>query len=74
VSVADSGPGIAAEDLPHVFDAYWSGAANRGRGTGLGLYITKRIMEAHGAKIWIESQLGTGTTVHFCLALVRAAG
>ena len=69
VSVADTGPGIAAEDLPHVFDAYWSGTANLGRGTGLGLYITKRIMEAHGTKIWIDSRIGVGTTVHFCLTL-----
>jgi PAS domain S-box-containing protein len=73
ISVADTGPGIAAEDLPHVFDAYWSGAANQGRGTGLGLYITKRIMEAHGTKIWIESRLGVGTTVHFCLMLAKNA-
>jgi PAS domain S-box-containing protein len=74
VSVADSGPGIAAEDLPHVFDAYWSGADNGGRGTGLGLYITKRIVEAHGTKIWIDSRPGAGTTVHFCLVLAKNAG
>jgi two-component system, sensor histidine kinase and response regulator len=71
VSVADTGPGIAADDLPHVFDAYWSGSENRGRGTGLGLYITKRIMEAHGTKIWIDSSPGAGTTVHFCLTLAK---
>jgi PAS domain S-box-containing protein len=71
VSVTDSGPGIAADDLPHVFEAYWSGAENRSRGTGLGLYITKRIMEAHGTKIWIESRVGTGTTVHFCLMRLK---
>jgi PAS domain S-box-containing protein len=73
VSVADSGPGIAAEHLPHVFDPYWSGSDN-GRGTGLGLYITKRIMDAHGTKIWIESSLGVGTTVHFCLPLAKNEG
>jgi PAS domain S-box-containing protein len=67
VSVQDSGPGIADEDLPHVFDAYWSGARDRSRGTGLGLYITKRIIEAHGTRIWIESRLGAGTRVHFWL-------
>lgn len=67
ISVQDSGPGIAAEDLPHVFDAYWSGQRDRSRGTGLGLYITKRIIEAHGTRIWIESRLGAGTRVHFCL-------
>lgn len=67
VSVQDSGPGIADEDLPHVFDAYWSGERDRSRGTGLGLYITKRIIEAHGTRIWIESRLGAGTRVHFYL-------
>ncbi len=67
ISVQDSGPGIAAEDFPHVFDAYWSGERDRSRGTGLGLYITKRIIEAHGTRIWIESRLGAGTRVHFCL-------
>ena len=76
-SVSDSGPGIAPEDLPLVFDAYWSGAHNRRNGTGLGLYITQKIVEAHGGRIWIESELGRGTTVHFLLptqAAVAAAG
>lgn len=68
-SVRDTGPGIASEDLPMVFDAYWSGAKNRRVGTGLGLYITKRIVEAHGGQIWIESQQGQGTTVHFTLPI-----
>jgi two-component system, sensor histidine kinase and response regulator len=68
-SVIDTGPGIASDDLPLVFDAYWSGAKNRRNGTGLGLYITKRIVEAHGGRIWIESTPGEGTAVHFMLAL-----
>jgi two-component system, sensor histidine kinase and response regulator len=68
-SVSDTGPGIASEDLPMVFDAYWSGANNRRTGTGLGLYITKRIVEAHGGRIWIESEQGKGTTVHFTLPI-----
>jgi signal transduction histidine kinase len=71
VSVADAGPGIDPQDLPHVFDAYWSGRQDQRRGTGLGLYITKRIIEAHGMSIWIESTVGVGTTVHFCLPLVK---
>jgi two-component system sensor histidine kinase/response regulator len=66
-SVTDTGPGIASEDLPMVFDAYWSGTNNRRTGTGLGLYITKRIVEAHHGRIWIESEPGRGTTVHFTL-------
>lgn len=67
-SVIDTGPGIASTDLPLVFDAYWSGAKNRRNGTGLGLYITKRIVEAHDGRIWIESEPGHGTVVHFTLA------
>jgi len=67
VSVRDSGPGIAAADLPFVFDAYWSKSQGRRIGTGLGLYITRRIVEAHGGKIAIESQPGRGTTVMFSL-------
>lgn len=67
VSVQDSGPGIAAKDLPLVFEAYWSGATDRRHGTGLGLYITRRIMDAHDNRIWIESEIGCGTTVHFTL-------
>jgi two-component system sensor histidine kinase/response regulator len=72
-SVSDTGPGIASEDLPMVFDAYWSGASNRRVGTGLGLYITKRIVEAHEGRIWIESEMGKGTTVHFTLPIALAA-
>jgi two-component system sensor histidine kinase/response regulator len=72
-SVSDTGPGIASEDLPMVFDAYWSGASNRRVGTGLGLYITKRIVEAHDGRIWIESEMGKGTTVHFTLPIALAA-
>lgn len=70
-SVIDTGPGIANEDLPLVFDAYFSGAKNRHNGTGLGLYITKRIVEAHEGTIWIESEVGKGTAVHFTLPLAK---
>lgn len=67
VTITDSGPGIAAADLPQVFDAYWSANENLQRGTGLGLFITKRIVEAHGGAIWIESAVSEGTRVHFTL-------
>jgi two-component system, sensor histidine kinase and response regulator len=67
VAVCDSGPGIASVELPMVFDPYWSGASNQRTGSGLGLYITKNIIEAHQARIWIESELGEGTTVFFTL-------
>jgi signal transduction histidine kinase len=67
VSVSDTGPGIASDDLPLVFEPYWSGSSNSRRGTGLGLYITRSIIEAHHALIWIDSVLGRGTSVHFTL-------
>jgi signal transduction histidine kinase len=69
VAVTDSGPGIAEADLPFVFDAYWSKTGGQRTGTGLGLYITRRIIEAHGGTIGIASRVGVGTTVTFTLPL-----
>jgi PAS domain S-box-containing protein len=67
VSVADTGPGISAEHLPHIFDRYWQ-SSRRNRGAGLGLPIAKTIIEAHGGHIWAESA-GGGATFHFTLPL-----
>ena len=65
--VADNGEGIAADDLPRVFDRFWRGDPARsheqGAGSGLGLAIAKGLVEAHGGRIWAESQVGQGTTV-----------
>jgi len=58
IAVADTGPGIPADDLPHVFDRYWKAAAASKPGSGLGLYIASGIIEAHGGKIWAESSAG----------------
>lgn len=69
--VADSGPGIAPDDLPNVCNAYWSGARNTQRGTGLGLYITKRVIEAHDSDVIVESEVGRGTRVRFTLSRSR---
>ena len=70
LSVADNGEGIAAQDLPRVFDRFWRGDPARshqqGAGSGLGLAIARGLVEANGGRIWVESQLGKGTTV-FCL-------
>lgn len=68
-SISDSGPGIAADDLPHIFELFWSTKPRNGKGTGLGLYIAKRIVEAHGGEIWAESELDRGTTIHFTLPI-----
>jgi signal transduction histidine kinase len=68
VSVADQGPGIEAADIPHLFEKYFRTAAARGvEGQGLGLYIARRIVEASGGRIWVESELGRGST--FCFSL-----
>lgn len=68
VFVEDNGAGIPADQLPHVFRPFWQGtAAARGSGVGLGLVITRSIIEAHGGRIWIESEPGAGTTVHFSI-------
>lgn len=67
VSVCDNGAGIADEHLPHVFSPFWQGSGGRGGGLGLGLVITRAIVEAHGGRIWIESAAGRGTTVHFSI-------
>ena len=72
VSVADSGPGIPPEDLPHMFDRYWRGRTATYKGTGLGLPIAHGIVKAHGGRMSIESTVGAGTTVSFSLPTPRS--
>ena len=67
LSVADNGVGIAADKLDQVFERFWQVGANDRRGLGLGLYIARCIMDAHHGRIWVESALGAGTTVHVIL-------
>jgi signal transduction histidine kinase len=67
ISVRDSGSGIATEHLPRVFERYWQSARTERHGAGLGLAIAKGIVDAHGGRIWIESEPGMGTTVFFTL-------
>jgi signal transduction histidine kinase len=67
VSVADDGPGIAQEDLPHVFDRFWRSGKPRAEGSGLGLAIARELIRAHGGDIWVESELGMGSI--FCFTL-----
>ncbi|HEX2191290.1 MAG TPA: ATP-binding protein [Longimicrobiaceae bacterium] len=66
VSVSDSGPGIAPEDLPRVFDRFWQGDPRR-KGAGLGLAIARGIVEAHGGEIRVRSTPGEGSTFSFTL-------
>lgn len=67
VSVSDTGTGIDPAALPHVFDRYWKGHAGDGRGAGLGLFIVKGLVEAHGGRITVDSQPGAGSRFSFTL-------
>ena len=70
VSVSDTGEGIRAEDLPHVFDSFYRGDKSRSRstgGAGLGLAISRGIVQAHGGEIKVESEAGQGSQFTFTL-------
>ena len=71
ISVVDSGAGIAEQDLPPVFERFWQAAGAR-NGSGLGLFIAKRVVEAHGGNLWVESQPGAGSTFAFTLPVATA--
>ena len=67
-SVADNGSGIAAEDIPNMFQRFSQGTSTkRSTGTGLGLYLSRQIIESHGGKIWVESVLNKGSEFSFLL-------
>jgi signal transduction histidine kinase len=73
-AVCDTGPGIPPEHLPHVFDRYWQAKSTAKLGTGLGLSIAKGIVEAHGGRIWVESEPGQGASFLFTLPFAPPAG
>lgn len=73
IAVIDTGIGISPENLPHVFERFWRADQSRARhsgGTGIGLAISHRLVELQGGQIFVESQLGKGSTFKFCLPLV----
>jgi signal transduction histidine kinase len=74
VSVRDTGAGIAAEDLPYVFERFYRADKSRSRGTGgvgLGLTIAKQLVEMHGGTIGVESEIGQGTRFTFTLPVAK---
>ena len=74
VSVSDTGEGIRAEDLPHVFESFYRGEKSRSRstgGAGLGLAISRGIVQAHGGEIKVQSEAGHGSQFTFTLPLIK---
>ena len=77
VAVADTGPGISADELPRVFERFFRVDASRSRddgGTGIGLAIARSVVEAHGGRIWADSQPGKGSTFTFELPVAPDEG
>ena len=68
VAVADTGPGIASRDLETIFEEFeQTTAGKRAEGTGLGLPLSRKLVELHGGKLWVESEVGRGSTFRFTL-------
>jgi len=69
VCVNDQGPGIASDDIPHIFDRFYRAPemARQTKGAGLGLYLSRSIIEAHGGKIWVDTETGKGARICFSL-------
>jgi signal transduction histidine kinase len=67
VTVRDTGAGVPAADLPHVFDRFWQFGKRDRRGVGLGLHVCKSIVEAHGGRIELSSEVGRGSEFQFTL-------
>jgi PAS domain S-box-containing protein len=69
ICVSDQGPGIAPQDIPHIFDRFYRAPdmARMTKGAGLGLYLAKSIVEAHGGRIWVDTESGQGARICFSL-------
>jgi two-component system, OmpR family, phosphate regulon sensor histidine kinase PhoR len=72
ITVSDTGIGIPKADQPRIFERFYRVDAARSReagGTGLGLSIAKHLVEAHGGRIWVDSELGQGSHFHFSIPI-----
>jgi signal transduction histidine kinase len=70
-SVSDDGPGVPDEHKARIFDRYWTAKRRSPHGAGLGLFISKAIVEALGGKLWVESTAGQGATFFFTVPIAR---
>jgi two-component system phosphate regulon sensor histidine kinase PhoR len=76
-TVADTGIGIPKADQPRIFERFYRVDAARSReagGTGLGLAIAKHLVEVHGGRIWVDSEVGQGTEFHFSVPVFNSPG
>ncbi len=72
LTLSDDGPGIPAEDQERIFDKFYVVTDGRGlAGVGLGLFITRQLVELHGGRIWVESATGQGSTFHVTIPKQR---
>jgi signal transduction histidine kinase len=71
-SVRDTGVGIPDDMIAHIFERYWQKREHAARGTGLGLFISKGLIEAHNGRIWVTSRPGEGSEFHFALPAAEA--